>query len=271
MPNRIDTGLGLARSTGKTILAPFVTVGYPDVETSVEVAASVLRAGADLLELGVPFSDPLAEGPTIQKTSLRALQNGVDVGTCLEVVRRLREQYPEAPIVLMGYYNPFLRYGLSRFASDAAKAGADGVIVPDLPTEESPDMRGRCKGQDMHLIPLLAPTSTDRRIALACTHAGGFIYCVSVTGVTGARSELQEGVKQLVERIRRHTGLPVLVGFGVSRPEHLREIGGFADGAAVGSALMDAVGSAAPDRAAEAAADFVLSLRGGPAAPARAS
>ena len=161
MPNRIDTSLEAARSAGKTALGPFVTVGYPDVETSVEVAASVLREGVDLIELGVPFSDPLAEGPTIQKTSYRALENGVDLPICLEAVRRLRGRGLETPIVFMGYYNPFLRYGLSRFASDAVAAGADGVIVPDLPTEESRDMRERCSERGLHLIPLLAPTSTD--------------------------------------------------------------------------------------------------------------
>ncbi len=262
MPNRIDVSLGKARSDGKTALGPFVTVGYPDVETSIEVAASVLREGADLIELGIPFSDPLAEGPTIQKTSFQALRNGVDLPACLDAVRRLRGQGLETPVVLMGYYNPYLRYGLARFASDAAKAGADGVIVPDLPTEESREMRERCAERGIHLVPLLAPTSTDRRIELACSSAGGFIYCVSVTGVTGARAEMRKGVSLLVERIRRHTDLPVLVGFGVSRPEHLAEIGGFADGAVVGSALMDAVGGVPPDRAADAAAAFVRGLRG---------
>ena len=262
MPNRIDTWLGTARTAGKTALGPFVTVGYPDVETSIQVAASVLREGADLIEIGVPFSDPLAEGPTIQKTSFQALKNGVDLPTCLDAVRRLRGQGLDTPIVLMGYYNPFLRYGLARFASDAAEAGADGVIVPDLPTEESREMRERCAERGIHLVPLLAPTSTDRRIELACASAGGFIYCVSVTGVTGARAELRKGVSDLVERIRRHTDLPVLVGFGVSRPEHVIEIGAFADGAVVGSALMDAVGGVPPEQAPEAAAVFVRSLRG---------
>jgi tryptophan synthase alpha chain len=262
MPNRIDTWLEAARSAGKTALGPFVTVGYPDVETSVEVAASVLREGVDLIELGVPFSDPLAEGPTIQKTSYRALENGVDLPICLEAVRRLRGRGLETPIVFMGYYNPFLRYGLSRFASDAVAAGADGVIVPDLPTEESRDMRERCAERGLHLIPLLAPTSTDPRIELACANAGGFIYCVSVTGVTGARTELRMGVSRLVERIRQYTDLPVLVGFGVSRPEHVTEIGSFADGAVVGSALMDAVGGVPPDQAPDAAAGFVRALRG---------
>ena len=262
MPNRIDTWLGRARSAGKTALGPFVTVGYPDVETSIEVAASVLREGVDLIELGVPFSDPLAEGPTIQKTSFQALQNGVDLPTCLDAVRRLRDQGLDTPIVLMGYYNPYLSYGLARFASDATEAGVDGIIVPDLPTEESLDMRERCAEQGLHLVPLLAPTSTDRRIELASASAGGFIYCVSITGVTGARAQLRKGVSDLVERIRRHTGLPVLVGFGVSRPDHVVEIGGFADGAVVGSALMDAVGGVPPDAAPDAAATFIRGLRG---------
>ena len=262
MPNRLDKMLEKSRASGKGVLAPFLTIGYPDVETSVAIAASLMRAGSDLLELGVPFSDPLAEGSTIQKTSFRALQNGVDVSVCIESVHRLRKKGFESPMILMGYYNPFLQYGLKRFAFDAAAAGAEGVIVPDLPTEESLTLREECTAVNMHLIPLLAPTSTDDRIESACKHASGFIYCVSVAGVTGARANLQHSVRDLVARIRRYTNLPILVGFGISKPEHVAEVGTFADGVVVGSALIQAIEGAADKRASvKTAREFVEGLR----------
>ena len=261
MDNRIDVTLRATRAAGKTALAPFVTIGFPDVDTSVAVAAAILESGGDVLELGVPFSDPLAEGPTIQKTSFHALGQGVNVRTCLDVVRRLRDRGIEAPLVLMGYFNPFLKYGQEKFVRDAARAGVDGLIVPDLPSEEAGPFNRLCQGHNLYLVPLLAPTSTDERIAQACKHAEGFIYCVSVTGVTGARTELRGGVSRLVGRIRRHPDLPVLVGFGVSMPQHVREIGVFADGVIVGSALLDAIDKAPREKAVQAAADFLGTLK----------
>ena len=262
MANRIDVTLAEAKSSGRTALAPFLTIGFPEVETSTALAAGILDSGADMLELGVPFSDPLAEGATVQKTSFHALGRGVNVGTCLEVVRGLRSQRVDAPLILMGYYNPFLRYGLKKFVTDAASAGADGMIVPDLPTEEAGPFRRLCESQGLSLIPLLAPTSTDERISQACKEARGFIYCVSVTGVTGARAGLRHGLAELVGRIRRHTELPVLVGFGVSTPEHFQEIGQFADGAIIGSALLDAIDQAPEERVVQVASEFVKGLRG---------
>ena len=192
MPNRIDQTLERLRRSGRPALAPFVTVGFPDVETSVALVRTVLEAGGHMLELGVPFSDPLADGPTVQMTSYRALQNGVTVKKCLEVLSELRESGVDAPMVLMGYYNPFLHYGLDRFLDDAQAAGMDGMIVPDLPTEEAEVLGRMASERGIHLIPLLAPTSSDDRIRDACKAAGGFIYCVSVTGVTGARRSLSE-------------------------------------------------------------------------------
>ena len=247
---------------GEKALAPFLTIGYPDVETSEALVEAVLGNGADMMELGVPFSDPLAEGPTVQATSYAALRNGVTVEVALASVRRLRARGVDAPLVGMGYYNPYLRYGLARFVEDAAAAGVDGLIVPDLPAEESGPLRALCDEHGLHLIPLLAPTSTDERIADACKAASGFIYCVSVTGVTSARRDLSTRVEDLVERVRRHTDLPLLVGFGVSRPEHVEAIGDFADGAIVGSALLDAISAAAPGRQVEAAGEFVRWLKG---------
>ena len=262
MPNRIDQTLERLRRSGRPALAPFITVGFPDIETSAKLARTVLEAGGDLLELGVPFSDPLADGPTIQMTSYRALQNGVTVRKCLEVLSDLREHGVDAPMIFMGYYNPYLHYGLERFLDDAKASGLDGMIVPDLPTEEAAVLGLMAAERGIHLIPLLAPTSSDARIQDACKAAGGFIYCVSLTGVTGARRSFSEQTAGLVARIRRHTDLPVLVGFGVSRREHLEAISEFADGAIVASALLDAVDKAPVDGRLDAARDFIISLKG---------
>jgi tryptophan synthase alpha subunit len=268
MTNRIDTTLAALKASGTTALAPFVSIGYPNLEVSIEVAKAALEAGGDMLELGVPFSDPLADGPTIQKTSAQALAGGVTVRKCLETVTSLRDSGIQAPLVLMGYMNPFLHYGLESFVKDAAGAGADGLIVADLPPEEAGPLQALCKSAGMHLIPLLAPTSTEERIKAACAGAGGFIYCVSFAGVTGARGQMAEGVRRLVKRIKTHSDLPVLVGFGVSTSKHVNDISKFADGAVFASAMLDAVGKAPPHLAAQVAGDYVRSLRGGTGASA---
>ena len=261
MANRIDLTLGRLRSLKQPALAPFVTIGFPDVEASRALAMEVLASGADMLELGIPFSDPLAEGTTIQKTSFRALENKVNVGVSLELVASLRGDGVEAPLIFMGYYNPFLRYGAERFAEDAANAGVDGVIVPDLPTEEAGPFKTLCEARDVYFIPMLAPTSPDRRIAQACKDANGFIYCVSLAGVTGARRSLSSGIEGLVARVRAHTNLPIIVGFGVSRREHVETIRRFADGVAVGSALLDVVDKAPRENMLKAAREFVTGLK----------
>lgn len=262
MPNRIDETLRRVRESGEPALAPFLTVGFPDVETSENLVRAVLEAGADMLELGVPFSDPLADGATVQMTSHRALRNGVSVAKCLASLRRLRESGVAAPLVFMGYYNPYLRYGIERFLDDAQDAGLDGMIVPDLPTEEGARFGNLAAERGLHLIPLLAPTSSEARIADACKTARGFIYCVSVTGVTGVRDSESDAAPALAERVRRHTDLPILVGFGVSRREHIERIAAYADGAAVGSALLDAIDKAPADAKTAAAKTFIQSLRG---------
>ena len=263
MTNRIDTTLTALKAKGRSALAPFVTVGYPDLETSEAMAKSILESGADMLELGIPFSDPLADGPTVQMTSFRALENGTTLAMALESLRTLRSSGITSPLIFMGYLNPFLRYGMNQFASDAADAGIDGIIIPDVPPEEAPPYQAILEAHGIHLIPLLAPTSTDARIEQACKQASGFIYCVSVTGVTGARSELSGGVEGLARRIREHTDLPILVGFGVSRKEHVVNISRFADGAIVASAMLDDVSKVPIEDAAETAARFVRGLRGG--------
>lgn len=260
--NRIDETLNKARAEGRTVLSPFVTVGFPDVPTSVEIAEGVLRNGGDLLEVGVPFSDPMADGPTVQKTSFHALRQGVTVETCLDAVRTLRSNGVGAPLMLMGYCNPFLQYGLQDLVRDASDAGVDGVIVPDLPPEESEEFQALCAESNIHQIHFVALTSTDRRIEYICGRAGGFIYCVAVLGVTGARRDIRADVARLVRRVRRHTDIPVIQGFGVSSKEHVDAIATYADGAIFASAMFDAIEDAPNYRKVEAAVDFVRGLKG---------
>ena len=260
MKNRIDYCLEKIKSENRPALVPYLTVGYPHASISESLATAVLANGADMLELGIPFSDPLADGPTIQMTSFRALENGTTVQTAIDTVAGLRSIDIEAPLIFMGYFNPFLQYGISRFLRVAADAGLDGLIVPDLPSEESKLVATESRNVGIHLIPLLAPTSTDERIESACAEAGGFIYCVSLTGVTGARSRLSTGVEILVGRIRKYTNLPVLVGFGVSSKEDVERIGKFADGAVVGSALLDAISKSKEGEEIKVASNFTNGL-----------
>ena len=260
MKNRIDYCLEKIKSENRPALVPYLTVGYPHASISESLATAVLANGADMLELGIPFSDPLADGPTIQMTSFRALENGTTVQTAIDTVAGLRSIDIEAPLIFMGYFNPFLQYGISRFLRVAADAGLDGLIVPDLPSEESKLVATESRNVGIHLIPLLAPTSTDERIESACAEAGGFIYCVSLTGVTGARRQLSTGVEMLVERIRKYTNLPVLVGFGVSSKEDVERIGKFADGAVVGSALLDAISKSKEGEEIKVASNFTNGL-----------
>ena len=243
-------------------LIPFVTVGFPDVDTTLELVPALESAGADGIELGVPFSDPLADGPTIQRASYRALRQGVTLRRCLEVCHQLRLMGVQMPMVLMGYYNPVLSYGIEVFAKDAAAAGIDGLIVADLPPEEADPVREACAKKNMALIALLAPTSTDERIARACQGASGFIYCVSLTGVTGAREHLPPGVFQLLQRVRHHTDLPLAVGFGVSRHEHIQALGQYAEAAIVGSALINVLDTAPDGQKVEEACRFISRLAG---------
>lgn len=258
--NRIDERLALVKSKSRPALVPYLTAGYPSIELTVPIASAVLSSGADMLELGIPFSDPLADGPTIQMTSFEALKNGMSVSTAMEIGKEIRECDGEAPLIFMGYFNPFLRYGTAKLLQDMNASGIDGIIIPDLPQEEAEVFGNICGEYGVYLIPLLAPTSTDERIYSACEEANGFVYCVSLTGVTGARSNLSSGVDDLVLRIREFTDLPVLVGFGVSRKEDVRRISQFANGAVVGSAFLDAISKADLGKETDRAVDFVKGL-----------
>ncbi len=244
--SRLADTFARLRAERRTGFVAFLTVGYPSLEETLRLVPALIEGGADIIELGVPFSDPLAEGPTIQRASHHALLAGVTPSVCLDAVSRLRGLGVEAPLVLMGYYNPVLACGLEEFCRDAARAGADGVIVVDLPPEESHPLRDACRGNDLDLIYLLAPTSTDERIELVAGLASGFIYCVSVTGVTGARGELPEGLPSFVERVRKRTPLPLAVGFGISKRKHFRAVGRIADAAVIGSAIIDEIDRSDP-------------------------
>lgn len=243
---RLEAAFARMKAEGRTGFVAFVTVGYPDADSTLAFVPALVEGGADIIELGIPFSDPLAEGPTIQRSSYRALQNGVTPSLCLEVASKLRGQGVAAPLVPMGYYNPLLAYGVDAFMRDAASAGVDGLIVVDLPPEESQAVRETCLGNNIRLIYLLAPTSTDERIKLVAGLASGFIYCVSVTGVTGARDEVSPGLEAFVQRVRNHTDLPIAVGFGISQPTHFRAVGRIADAAVIGSAIIDEIDRVGP-------------------------
>ncbi len=263
MTKRLDTAFERMRGAKRTGLVPYVTVGFPtSVEDTLAIVPAIEAAGAVAVELGVPYSDPLADGPTIQAASYRAVQAGVDARTCIDVVARLREAGVKLPLLFMGYYNPILSYGTDAYARDCAAAGLDGMIVPDLPPEESGAMREALDRHELALVSLLAPTSTDERIELGTRGAAGFVYCVSLTGVTGARSEMAKDLPAFVARVRARTDLPIAVGFGVSERRHVEAIGKYADAAVVGSALIDVIDSAPPNERAERASAFVAALAG---------
>ena len=241
---RVEKRFAELKAAGEGGLICFVTAGDPDLETTLGVVLELDRAGADIVEIGIPFSDPIADGPCIQEASMRALRHGVNVSSVLELVRSIRT-ISEVPITLMTYYNPIRQYGLVSFARDAADAGADAAIVTDLTPEESGAWKSAADSHGINTVFLLAPTSTNSRIESVARLVSGFVYCVSRTGVTGAQGRLAEGIGGLVERIRRHTPLPVAVGFGISKPEHVAEVCSHADAAVVGSALVNLIANSA--------------------------
>ncbi len=229
------------RSQGRTAFMPYFTLGFPTPPESLEIIEAIARSGADLIELGVPFSDPLADGPTIQRSTQQALAQGMSVAGCLELTRQLRARGVEQPILLMGYINPMLSYGIQRFVADASRVGADGFIVPDLPPEDAGELEAACQAHGRALVYLLAPNSTSQRIQLITARSTGFVYLVSVTGVTGARQTLPADLVDFIQRVRAATDKPLAVGFGISTPEQAAQVAELADGVIVGSALIDAV------------------------------
>ncbi|RMF77540.1 MAG: tryptophan synthase subunit alpha, partial [Chloroflexi bacterium] len=218
----IEAMFAQAKAAKRAAFLPYFPIGYPDYESSLEAIISMSEAGVDGFEIGIPFSDPLADGPTIQAATQIALQNGITVRVCLQAVRELRERGVYQPMLLMGYLNPMLAYGLDNFVHDAKDAGANGLIVPDLPPDEADELIALCAQNAMALVFFLAPTSNVERIKLVAECATGFIYVVSLTGVTGARSELPSYLTEFIERLRSQTDKPLVMGFGISTPEQAR-------------------------------------------------
>lgn len=241
MSSRIELAIFAARDEGRVALVPYVTAGYPELDSTPELVRALADAGADAIELGLPFSDPMADGVSIQRSTFKALQNGVTPQLVLEAARKLRREGVVIPLIVMTYYNPILAYGQDSFVRDAVAAGIDGIIPVDVPPDEAQELAALCRAEGLDFIPLLAPTSTDERIALAVREASGFVYCVSVAGVTGAREALPEELGVFLQRVRRQTKLPLGVGFGISRPEHVEALRGKADAAIVGSAIVDVI------------------------------
>ena len=242
--SRIGAKFAELKKRGEAALIPFVTAGDPDLVTTLKILRALEQGGADCVELGIPFSDPTADGPTIQRASERALKNGLSLPRILATVREFRRN-SELPLILFGYFNPFFRYGLKEFCRHAAKAGADGVLCVDLPPEESSELKRWTDAEGLDLIFLLSPTSGPDRIQLVARKGRGFIYYVSVTGVTGARRAFDDHLRAQVARVRKAASLPVGVGFGISTPQQAAWIAGLADAAVVGSALVAKIERAA--------------------------
>ena len=228
----------LRLENGRLGVIPYLMAGHPDRDRSLGAARSLAALPVAALELGIPFSDPLADGPVIQRAGQAALEAGTNVTACLELAAAVSGQ---VPVFFMSYVNPILSYGPERFASDAAAAGARGVILPDLPPEEADSVAGSLQARGLATVFLVAPTSTEERIRLICASSAGFVYCVTLTGITGARAELPAGVGEMLDKVKACTTLPVVAGFGISRPEHLAALAGHADAAAVGSAVVNEV------------------------------
>lgn len=255
---RVKRAFEQAHEKQSAALMPYFTLGYPNRDESVAAVKAVAQY-ADLLELGVPFSDPIADGPTIQRSTQQSLEAGTTLKSCLAMLRELRDEGVETPVMMMGYMNPILAYGMENFVRDAKAAGADGFIVPDLPPEESAELEQLAAEQELAYIHFLAPTSTASRIDTVAQRATGFIYMVSLTGVTGARSEVRIGLDELVRDVREKASVPVAVGFGISDAAQAAQVGEFADGVIVGSALINAYDAGGVGGSAE----FTKSLRDG--------
>ena len=270
MSSRIADAFARLRREGRTGLVTYTTAGDPDLRRSGEILKALDCAGADILEVGVPFSDPLADGPVIQRATERALAAGGSLPRTLEMLRSLRGSL-SSPIVIFSYANPLLRMGIERFAASAADAGVDGVLALDLPIEEATEFRGVLAGAGLDTIFLLSPTTTEARIGKAAELGRGFLYGISRLGVTGARDQVASGAEALVRRIRAQTSLPVALGFGIARPEHVAEVGGYADAAVVGSALVALIAESGQSRdLIERVEAYVRELKGACAVRTRA-
>lgn len=243
--NRIDAKFAELKESGQTALIPYMTIGDPSLDVSLELVRAMEDAGADLLELGVPYSDPLADGPVIQEASERALAGGATIIDCMKLAGKARAAGSKLPFILFTYYNPVLQVGLDRFFDLVEENDINGLIIPDLPMEEGEELRALASSRSVHLIPLVAPTS-EQRIRAIASNASGFVYCVSSLGVTGMRSEFAADVEQFLRTVKESTNLPIAVGFGISSGEQVKHFGEICDGVVVGSAIVKQIGQAIP-------------------------
>jgi tryptophan synthase alpha chain len=257
---RIAETFERCKAENRAALMPFLTCGFPTPEMTGPVLDAIVAGGGDIIELGVPFSDPLADGTTVQAASQRALDAGINLGDCLQLVRDFRTRGGKVPVLLMGYTNPFYQYGLDRLADDAADAGVDGFLVPDLPSDESDEFQIPFARRGLVLVQFLAPTSTDRRIEDVVARASGFIYCVALLGVTGARSEMSDELPAYIARVRARTDIPLTIGFGISTPDHVHAAAQMADGVVVASALLNHIDTLPPNEQAAGAEAYVRSM-----------
>lgn len=259
--NRIDKKFADLRAEGKKAFIPFITAGDPTMEITVSLVEKLESVGADIIELGVPFSDPVADGPSIQRSSLRSLEHGTSLGDVMATVSKLREQ-TQIPIAFLTYYNLIFKYGIEKFVQDAVKSGVDGAVIADLPPDEGANLIAAARDRDFATIFLTAPTSTPERVKLVSEACTGFIYCVSLTGVTGARSQISDMLAPTLKLIKKHSDKPVAVGFGVSNPDQAREVAKMADGVIVGSAIINVIESHTddPDKLISSVEEFAASL-----------
>ena len=266
---RIDRRFAKTRAEGRAALVTFIMAGDPDLATSLEILKTLPKAGADVIELGMPFTDPMADGPSIQAAGLRALKSGMTLKKTLALIADFRRNDDETPIVLMGYYNPIYVYGVDRFLTDALSAGVDGLIIVDLPPEEDSELCEPALKAGLNFIRLATPTTDDKRLPKVLTNTSGFVYYVSITGITGAATPDYSNVAEAVARIKQHTDLPIAVGFGVKNAQSAAAIAAHADGVVVGSALVDvianatATGSAGQDNVISHVSKFVGQLVNG--------
>lgn len=260
MSERITRTFKNLAAQQRTGLVTFTMAFDPDKHTSLEILKALPGAGVDVIELGMPFSDPMADGPAIEAAGFRALKAGATLKGILEIVSEFRKENQETPLILMGYYNPIQHFGIEAFVKQAQHAGVDGLLIVDLPSEEDAALLAACNAQGISLIKLITPTTSDERLPKLVEHASGFIYYVSVAGITGTKSASADSVEHAIERIKKHTSLPIAVGFGIKDREGVEKIGSHADGVVVGSALVRTIHEAKDGHKVTAATDFVSSL-----------
>ena len=260
--DRLAEMFARTRAEGRPALSPFLPAGWPELNDTVRLVEAALEGGADAVEIGMPFSDPLGDGPVNQQAYEEAIKGGCNTETVLAAVAELRARGVRAPLLVMGYFNSVLAYGVNRFVEAAARACVDGFIVVDLPPQEAAELEAPAREAGLHMVYLLAPTSTDDRIRLVAEHASGFIYCAGVVGITGARSELSAELPEFIARVRARTDLPLAVGFGISAREHVQAVGALADAAVVGSAFVRAIADAPAQQRPAAVRAFVEEITG---------